>query len=264
VSGEFLFPERAPDALSGSAFARSIWTLPLGPEREEKILRQVLAGNVPSWMRQGFAVPVRFGVHIGFFFAASDYLSVGSDEDSVRVPLNPLTATVIADQVKATLPTLEMVNSIWTAAAIKFVYQGMSPTSEMTSTQWFFEHNAKIQAQFSRFVLPCSPADHLVAGHKKDVVICKELQDHPDRVAIYGWCKEIHQDNSWTVVQNLNFTSHDHHYADYSHGIRLISKEMVVDGEPVLVEDVLRDSDLCAMISDQGVIETPRYHANEG
>jgi hypothetical protein len=259
VSGEFPFPERAPDALSGSAFARSIISLPLGEEREERIKQQVMSGNVPSWMRQGFAVPVRHENIVGFFFAAPDYLAVGSDEDYVRVPLNPLTATVIADQVGATLPTRSMVNSIWTASAVKFVYNPMPPTEEMTSTQWFVEHNEKIQERFARFILPCSPSDHLVAGHKKDVVICDELQKHPDRVAIFGWCKEIHPDNTWSVIQPLNFMSHNNRYADYSHGIRLVSMEVLVDGKSMRLEEVLRDSDLSHLLSDDGPISVPRY-----
>lgn len=258
MNGEFTFPDRAPYALSGSAFARSIISL-LGEEREERVKQQVLSGNVPSWMRQGFAVPVRHGDNIGFFFVAPDYLSVGSDEDYVRFPLNPLTATLIGDQVGATLPTRAMVNAIWSSAAVKFVHQTMPPTNQMTSTEWFLEHNAKIQYQFSRFVLPCSPADHLVAGHKKDVVLCSELQEHPDRVAIYGWCKEIHPDNSWSVIQNLNFESHNNRYVDYSHGIRLIGVDTLVNGKSMRVEEILQDADLAGLLSDAGVISVPRY-----
>lgn len=264
MKGSFPFPERAPDALSGSAFARSIWTLPIDSEREGRIRQQVLSGNVPSWMRQGLAIPIRFGVHYGFFFAAPDYLAVGSDEDNVRVPLDPVTATLIADQVGATLPTVEMVNRIWGASAIRLTYNTMPPTDKMTSTKWFVDHNVKVQERIDNWILSHKSSGYIASGHKKDVVICKELQDHPDRVAIYGWCREIHPDNSWSVVQQLNFTSHSNRYADYSHGIRLISKEMVVNGKMMLVEDVLRDPDLCSMISDQGVIETPRYNTGEG
>jgi hypothetical protein len=46
---------------------------------------------------------------------------------------------------------------------------------------------------------------------------------------------------------------------DYSHGIRLVLREIVVDGVRRDLADVLRDVTLAPLLSDQGVIATPRY-----
>jgi hypothetical protein len=45
---------------------------------------------------------------------------------------------------------------------------------------------------------------------------------------------------------------------DYSHGIRLVKREMMIDGKRVDFEAVLKDPNLCGAISDEGVIEA-RY-----
>jgi hypothetical protein len=180
--------------------------------------------------------------------------------------MNPITATAIADSVSAGLPTRAMVNAIWTASAVRLTYIRMAADENMLSTADFVKHNQAIQLQLAQFNNPTGPDTYLIAGHKKDVVICKALEDsrpypsgHGDRVAIYGWCMELHPDNSWTVVQGLNPQSHNSHYADYSHGIRLVGSMMTVDGEQRAVADVLCDPALAALISDEGPISAVRY-----
>jgi hypothetical protein len=260
--GAVAFADRAADAITGSTFVAEIMDLPLGEEREERIKSELLAGNVPSWFRQALAVPVSHEGHTGIFFALPDYLAVGDDEDFVRVPMNPLTAQAVADSVGCLLPTRAMVNSIWAAALMKLTYKNLPPTAEMTSTKWFSDHNVIVQVQLSGH----SPGEGLVAGHKKDVVLCKAFENdapypegHGDRVAIYGWCKAIHQDDSWEVIQELNPSSHNNRYADYSHGIRLICAQMLVDNEYRAVAEVLADPDLSGLLSDEGALSVSRY-----
>jgi hypothetical protein len=43
-------------------------------------------------------------------------------------------------------------------------------------------------------------------------------------------------------------------YVDYSHGIRLVSPRMIVDGRPMQVQEVLKDKELCALLSNEGPI----------
>ena len=92
-----------------------------------------------------------------------------------------------------------------------------------------------------------------MAGIKKDVVVTDELLKRPDRVAIYGWHKLDGQ-----PIQPLT-TVHVAWYVDYSHGIRLVDQWCVVDGENKRVEDVLRDKELCVLLSDEGLLECTGY-----
>ena len=46
-------------------------------------------------------------------------------------------------------------------------------------------------------------------------------------------------------------------YVDYSHGIRLVKQQMIVDGVPMSVADVLADPNLCVLLSDEGVVTNP-------
>lgn len=265
VEGAVAFPERPFDAMTGSQFVESVMNLPLGDEREEMIKSQLLAGNVPSWARTALAVPVTCPDHTGVFFALPDYLAIGSDDDYVRVPMNPLTAQAVADAVGCVLPTRAMVNAIWAGALAKLVYKNLPPTPEMTSTKWFSDHNAIIQAQLASFGK--DPTQGIVAGHKKDVVLCKAFEDpapypsgHGDRVAIYGWCKVINYDGTWEVIQGLNPTSHNNKYADYSHGIRLVCQQMLKDGNYTDVALVLaEDTGAAALLSDEGPLSISRY-----
>ncbi len=66
------------------------------------------------------------------------------------------------------------------------------------------------------------------AGHKKDVVITNRLTREQGRIAIYGW----HQPTG-IPIQPLS-TVHGAGYADYSHGIRLVSDVVLIDGKHAL------------------------------
>ena len=72
-------------------------------------------------------------------------------------------------------------------------------------------------------------------------------------MAIYGW----HQLNG-TPIQPLT-TVHVDWYVDYSHGIRLVKRQMIVDGQPRDLWDVLKDPDLYLLVSDEGQIAVPHY-----
>ena len=49
---------------------------------------------------------------------------------------------------------------------------------------------------------------------------------------------------------------------DYSHGIRLVDKRVVLNGTNRTVEEILADDKLCSLLSDEGVVANPRYDTN--
>ena len=71
----------------------------------------------------------------------------------------------------------------------------------------------------------------------------------------------IHPDGQ--PIQPLS-TTHGDWYADYSHGVRLVGKIMLIDGEPRKVAEVLRDPELSPLLCDEGALKRVRYRTEEG
>jgi hypothetical protein len=115
----------------------------------------------------------------------------------------------------------------------------------MRSTAYYWEHNQRIQNQ--RLALHF-PMGELIAGHKKDVVMTNRLIPGQGRIAIYGWHRL-----SGVPIQPLS-TVHGAGYADYSHGIRLLSDQVLLNGESRLFYEILEDPAMAKVLSDEGVI----------
>jgi hypothetical protein len=249
------FPPRATNAPDGSAFIKQISALEFA-QREEAVLEAVSAGNVPAFQRTLCAVNVTNvfdgKTNVATFFAAPDYLAVGSDEDYFLTPVSPNTAQKIADRLGCVLPTRKMVDAIYAAAPVKLKPEPISPSPAMTTVSIFSLHNGIVRSQRAVF-LDSHPPGTLVAGHKKDVVISARLAGVTNRVAIYGW----HQTNG-VPIQPL-FLGHTAAWVDYSQCVRLISQSMLVNGEKKTVVEVLADPGLCGLISDEGALTNARY-----
>jgi hypothetical protein len=248
-------PLRATNAPDGSVFAKKISTLGFA-EREQAILNEVLAGDVPTFLRKLCPVTVTNVVgdktNFATFYAAPEYLAIGSDQDYLLSPMSPNTAQRIADQLGCVLPTRKMVDAIYAAAEVKLAPSPIPPSAAMTTVPVFVQHDEMVHTQRGTFVKE-HPLGALVAGHKKDVVISRQLSGVTNKVAIYGW----HQTNG-VAIQPL-YLGHTAAWVDYSHGIRLVQSEMVVNGETKTVAAVLADPTLCGLISDEGVITNARY-----
>ncbi len=68
------------------------------------------------------------------------------------------------------------------------------------------------------------------------------------KIAIYGW-----HFPSGIPIQPLS-TIHSATYADYSHGIRLISDWVLLNGQIQPLYEVLGDPELSSLLSDEGPI----------
>ena len=147
-----------------------------------------------------------------------------------------------------------MVDDIDAHATVRLDPIPMTESRESPLT--FLEHQRLIEQQRSEqggvTSTSFGPAG-LICGIKKDIVITNRLKEKPNRVAIYGWRKL-----DGTLIQPLTIV-HVDTYVDYSHGVRLIENRMLVDGKPTSVEAVLKDQILSGMLSDEGVIDEPRY-----
>lgn len=243
-------PPRLRTARGGTAVMESVAAMGLD-ERESALLREIRRGNVPDFMRRWATIRVRAKDAEGrervvVYQVTPDYLSVGADDDFVRVPLTPMAAQAVADAFGSTLPTRKMVDEIYQASSVKLDPQPLG--EPRTTVETFIRHNALIEGRRAGNAL-----GELVGGIKKDVVITRLPADRTDHVAIYGWHK---LDGS--PIQPLT-SIHVNSYVDYSHGIRLVKRTVLVDGNPRDMREVLADPLLHPLLSDEGVIERAYY-----
>lgn len=254
-AGEIRLPTRLPQAIGGTKLAQEIKNLPL-QAREDRIWKEVTTGNVPDFLRQFDSVPVRANIGgkavVGHIFVLPDYFAVGANDDFLYIPLTPFTAQRLADRLGCILPTPKMVDDIYQSASVKLAPSPIPPSAAMTTMPVFFEHTQTVVAQRAS-TLSEFPLGALVAGDKKDIVVCASLSDSPGKVAIYGWHSAVGK-----PIQPL-YLGHVATWADYSHGTRLVSKTMDVDGHRVPIEKVLADPQLSALISNEGPIAIPHY-----
>lgn len=243
-----LIPNRTQGVMTGTAFCGVILNLAMNESRELTIEQQLQLGNVPAFLRNMATIEYSENGQDVKFWAALDYLSVGTDEDYVRVPLFPKTAQRVADAFGAVLPTPKMVDRIWQQADVRLEPHPMPPTGEMTTTKWFLQHNEIINRELEKK----SVLGELVAGHKKDVVVCRSMNS--THVSIYGWHHLLGK-----PIQGCNSTSHSANYADYSHGIRLIKNTCEINGQEMWVEDVLKDERFAPLLNDGGPLTVTRY-----
>ncbi len=248
-------PQRKPGEVSGGPVAEKVQTLERS-KREEIIVTEILDGNVPdSWRRFVEVTVTRTNagtVHRLTMAVAPDYLAVGTDADGWLTPLSPQAAERIADQLGCMLPTRRMVDDIYAAATVKLEPLAMTPGPEMTTVPAFAAHNELVRKQRATLAAGPRPGE-LVAGHKKDVVLTPRLATSSGKVAIYGW----HRLNG-QPIQSL-YLGHTDAWVDYSHGIRLVRREMTLDGVKTTADAILADPAKAFLLSDEGVIASARY-----
>ncbi len=242
-------PARPFSAMTGTEFAKSILSLD-GSRREQAILAEIMEGNLPDFLKKLKSVQLvhKFEDHKTIratIFVMPDYLSIGSDNDFLLMPMSLNTAIDIASRFGFVLPTKKMVDAIFNQSFFRFTPEPMPPGPQMSSTQYYMDHNRRIREQ--RLSLGC-PLDALISGTKKDVVLTNRLARAFGKIAIYGWHRL-----SGIPIQPLT-TIHSASYADYSHGVRLVSDIVLIDGEPRSIYEVLEDPKLAKVLSDEGTI----------
>ncbi len=237
-------PARRTGANSGNTVFESIRSVD-GVDRDRMLAAEIRRGNFPESLknlrpvvlRQGLPRPVTICV-------MPDYLSVGSDSDSVRFPMGlTATASLLAD-LEFLLPTVPMVNQIYAQADVKLSPSPQSPGPQMGSSDYILRHDRTIDEDLGQ-------RTGLIAGHKKDLVVANRLLRNPGRIAIYGWHR-----SEGDPIQPLS-TVHGAEYADYSHGIRLVAKYAFIDDEPYLLTDLLADEAYAAGLNSDGVLRLP-------
>ncbi len=243
------FPARTSESLTGSQFAS--YVSKMDPRQREQAIRdEILKGNLPQFLRKLVPVKLLSGTAgrqppTATIFVTPDYLAIGSDDDFLRIPMNLHSAVAVADHFGCILPTKKMVDAIYDQARYHLMPQPLPAGPEMRSTEYYATHNQMIEEQARSLGVRLG---ELISGDKKDVVITNLLFKKVGNIAIYGWHK-----GPGEPIQPLS-TVHGANYADYSHGIRLVSETALIDGEFKSVDDVLRDPSESKLLSDEGPI----------
>lgn len=216
-------------------------------------------GSTVSWPLVSIPVATKDGQHSGVLQVASDLFSIGTVDDYLRLPLTPKTAQSIANLTGSLLPTPKISQLIWQNAATLGIQLLPRPQNNRgANLSDYALHDATIDQQ-----LQAAGKTGLISGHKKDVIVSNIAK--PQKVLIYGWfwpasMTQIPAGFSQPIQARSNI--HGDFYVDYSHGIRLVSPQMMVDGATMLTEDVLRDPTLSSMLSDEGPLRFMRYPAS--
>jgi len=280
------FPPRSSGATVGSQLLGG-WRQTGRPSdwvrREQAIIDELIAGNMPGWLRRWIPIPVSHtagGRTIsGTVYVLPDYLAVGSDTDYVHVPLDKHSAQRVASKLGAILPTARICHAIYVSlngssnqelTALPRAYwkhpRTFPPPSWLqVSSAAYLEHSQAIQKQIKDRGIARGT---LVAGHKKDVVIAQRLHGSPQHVAFQGFydsqgfphepCYEnsTHrpQANCKRDVATLAHPQANGRFADYSQGVRLVHRWMLVEGKRKSVRKVLASATLAPLISAEGTI----------
>jgi hypothetical protein len=242
-------PARPARALGASDFVRRI-SGASDEERETAFRDQLAMGNVPHFLRTLLPVVLTGSTAAGqpvsvLLCVAPDYLALGSDDDFLFVPLRLATALSIAGRFGFVLPTPRIADAIHAQARTQLVPQPLPAGNTMRSTPYYWRHTELILEQRAAASLPLGT---LTAGDKKDLVLTNRLWRSLGRVAIYGW----HQPDG-QVIQPLS-TLHGARYADYSHGVRLVSAVAFVKGEARSIVQLLQDPMMAGVLNDEGAI----------
>jgi hypothetical protein len=246
-------PVRPTTAPTGSAIVKQVMELS-GEARDTVVSAELLAGNIPSFLRH--LIPVSFdgklpdGQDVQVTICVTpDYLAIGTDSDFVRIPMGLPAAAEIADRFGFLLPTTRMVDAIYAQARIHLKPSPMPANNQMRSTDYLWRHNQTVERQCAESGRALAA---LTAGQKKDLVLSNRLRAAAGRVAIYGWHRK-----SGAPIQPLS-TVHGEGYADYSHGVRLVSATAFVNGVAQPLANLLQDPRLAKIISSEGPIAEPR------
>jgi hypothetical protein len=259
--------------------------------RDEILVAEIEAGNIPGFLRRGRIVSVEFKTKDGQshwikYQVMPDYLAVGNTNNHMVVPLTAPAAQKIADAFGCILPTAKMVDQIYAKAAVKLPAQGRSYSKDgydpatdtklvthkfdehlkkrdrQMSTAAYREHDLAIKAALLDKGVTRERGMPLVAGHKKDLVIARS--PNPRGVQFYGFYDSLGHPIQSENGRGMPVNGHtrdgggDPLFVDYSHGVRLVAGTMLVDYKEMSAADVLASPLYAPHLSAEGPITSPR------
>jgi len=237
-------------------------------EREALIWGAVLAKEYPSYTGTFREIVIRDvdkkgEPHTLILRPAARPFELGTDSDPIIMPMWPVTAQKVANIFNAILPSRKIVDLIWENTDVRLPIGPppgfVIPGQDMEETPSWIAHNQIIQKMLGNYRFG------LMSGGYKDLVVGPGLDG--SHVAIYStpfsgtgplrpYAPEL-VDNPWEPGTKFHpprhqpySTIHSSKYSDYSHGVRLISRNANLDGREVDIASILLDPNLYVLVSD--------------
>ena len=110
-----------------------------------------------------------------------------------------------------------------------------------------FTHSVDAKGRIS---LPVRFREQLAGASDPRIVLTPALPAGTDRVAIYGW-----HGRDGRPLQPLS-TVLGARTVYYNHGVRLVDRDVLLDGEPRDLRDILRDPELALLVSEGPIAES--------
>jgi len=198
-------------------------------EMSQKILEAIDAGHIPSFCHQNNFQTVTMenaeGIKVQFKTSA-DYLSIGTDNDYVRIPITPMLALKLRQKYGWSMPTAKMTDAIYNQAGEKLTGIGLvksqKDTEHMQSAAFINRHNQLYNQQLTpQEREQIAKGNLLVAGHKKDIILSRYTINHPDVMDFRG----LYLQPGKPIQTN---PAHTPAYSDYAQGFRLIAPKITI------------------------------------
>lgn len=250
----------------------------LSAARDEAILGAIKDGGLDPviWM----PVDCSAGGHQATVYVTADALSLTRVENvdangvgvtdalgepviagHVRFGVSARLAQDIADLLGCMQTTSRIEDLSWQQASERLEPQLLAASSNMVTTAYMIKYSERVDRALAGRA-------GLVRTVGKSWVLSPDLIGHalgPTGAVNYGLHSSaaastngpFRTASGLTAWQTLGHR-HNYSHSDYSQTLVLVRSDMLVDGQPMLVADVLQDHELCALLSDQGV--TPVRH----
>lgn len=215
--------------------------------REAIVAAALEAGEVPDYLLALKEVVVEENGHRLVYLVSPDYITLGTAEDAVRMPMLLKTARAWMKKNGYILPTRKMVEQIWGAAGAQAYFVGWGAPYDMksmTGLDRYVQHSKKIDDRLGDALAAVRGGDVIFAGGKKDLI--SSPRQRGDNIVIYGGPLES------GGVQQYLMADHGWFWIDYSQCFRMVATKATLDGVEVNLIDVMKDPVFAGMISDEG------------
>ena len=223
-----------------------------GEIRESLIIQAVKDGHyVPL---QWSAIRSVVGPHFAILYVLSDAFKLGEPSNYFRINVSHTGAQRIADILGLALPTTKISDLIHEQAAVIIKPCIQVPDAQMAHTHRMIRHSMYV----TDYIMG---REGLVSTVGKDWVLTNSLMTNPSKGANYGWHSRsggFRSPGALKLLQPLGLV-HNRHHVDYSQVLRLVHRRILVDGNDMLLEDVMQDQELSGLVSYEGVLRSTRH-----
>ena len=222
----------------------------IGQQRDDAVLLECMKGNVPDWMRTFKPITITDNINSLTYYVSPDVMSIGNNDNWLRVSFCGISARRLADACGCFLPTKLMSDQIHQNADLKLLPVGMGGSPQMNSTQVLIDHNSEIERQRAGINF------NIISGIKKDIIVHHELLTYIHNICIYGWFNPITN----IPIQGAQYEAHSNLYEDYSQCIRLINQKAILNGSEINLYDILNNPQYSHLISDDGFYDARQIY----